>query len=165
LDASWDRAASNERMEERITNEFKKAEGKLTEDEKSGRLDIRYQTITNKHVIVELKRYGAKTEFNELTGQIRKYRSALRKSLETNFPNHHKDMPVEVICVVGTRPRSEETFENDEQSLRVLNARIVTYDELIDSTLKSYQDYLDAEKRISDLVAILNDIDKDFEIS
>jgi len=163
LDASWDRAATNMRMEERITTEFKEAENKLTDEEKSGRLDIRYQTITNKHVIVELKRYSAKTEFNELIGQITKYRSALRKALETNFPNHHKDMPVEVICVVGTRPRSEEPLETDEQALRVYNARIVTYDELIDAALKSYQDYLDAEKRVSDLVAILNDIDKDFE--
>ncbi len=43
--------------------------------------------------------------------------------------------------------------------LRPLNARWVTYDQLIDEALGSYQDYLDANERVSKLQAILDKLD------
>jgi hypothetical protein len=164
VDQSWDQARTNLRMEERVTTAFKKVEGRLTDEELKARLDIRYQDISGKHVIIELKRYSANVQFQPLMAQISKYRSALRKCLEVEYPNSHKDMPIEVICITGKKPRSEEPAEVDEHHLRAYNTRIITYNEIITNAFDTYRDYLKANERLSGLVTILNDIDKDFAI-
>jgi hypothetical protein len=164
IDSSWDQAMSNTRMEERVTTEFKRVEDKLTDDELKARLDIRYQHISEKHVIIELKRFSANVDFQTLMIQVSKYRTALRKSLKAYFPNFHESMPIEVVCVTGRRPHSEESAETDEQMLRALNTRIITYDEILTTAFNTYRAYLQANERLSSLVTILNDIDKDFAI-
>ncbi len=57
LHPSWERATSNSRIEEAVTKEFGRINARLSEEEKKGRIDIRYQTAAGKHVIVELKKY------------------------------------------------------------------------------------------------------------
>lgn len=56
LDPSWERATGAAYMEERVKTEFDKIDAKLTEEEKSGRIDLKYTTTSGKHVVVELKR-------------------------------------------------------------------------------------------------------------
>ena len=157
LDPSWERAATNSRMEETVTKEFENMKQKLTEKEKRARIDIRYQTVAGKHVIIELKRYSASISIYALLEQMDEYKKLLQTCLEYS-DNRYRDMPVEIICITGKRPRTEET----ERLLIAASARWLTYDELIDNALNSYQEYLNAEERISELISIINSLDEDF---
>src|SRR5579862_3057647 len=83
LHPSWERAASNARIEQAVTKEFDGISAGLTDEEKAARIDIRYRTAAGKHIIIELKKYGRKVTIEELLVQVRKYRDALRKCLDT----------------------------------------------------------------------------------
>ncbi len=164
LDPSWERAATNSRMEETVTKEFEKMEGILSEDEKRARIDIRYQTVSGKHVIIELKRYGSSIDVHTLSKQISKYKNTVEKCVENKFPEH-KRMPIEIICITGKRPSLSLPSQTVVEHLRAYNARYMTYDDLIENALNSYQDYLKAETRISELEKIFESIDEDFDTS
>ena len=147
LDPSWERAASNKRIEQAITTEFKGVDAKLTKDEKEGRIDIRYKTAAGKHIIIELKKYDRSVEATELLAQVRKYRSALEKCLKERFPAEPR--VIECICVIGTPPEPKDKEEENIRLLQTINARYITYDTLIQQTLDSYEQYLDKEKEVS----------------
>ncbi len=160
LDPSWERATTNERMEETVRGEFEKIDAGLTDAERAARIDIRFQTVSGRNVIIELKRYSVTVNVHDLTKQISKYKDALQKCLDKKFPN--KPRIIEIFCIMGSRPSGgdEDTVKNH---LAAYSARYMTYDELIDNALNSYQEYLNAEKRISDLASIIDSIDEDFD--
>ena len=158
LDPSWERAASNARMEETVMKEFDRVTNRLSDEEKRARIDIRYQSVSGSHVIVELKRYSRPVEFYSLLSQLRKYKDALQKCLSSKFGSF-AHLPIATVCITGSRDLSEE----EERHLITANVRWLTYDELIQNALMSYSEYLKAEKRISDLVQIIDSIDEDFD--
>ena len=157
LDPSWERAATKGRMEETVTKEFEKVKDRLSDEDRRARIDIRYQTVTGKHVIIELKRYSASISIYALLDQMNKYKKALQTCLEYS-DDRYRNMPVETICITGERPRTEET----ERLLIAAGARWLTYDELIDNARNSYREYLKAEEQISEKISIINSIDEDF---
>lgn len=59
-------------MEESVTQEFKKVDAGLSDEEKRARIDIRYRTAAGKHIIIEPKRYKVtvKFTFDRLTKKI-----------------------------------------------------------------------------------------------
>ena len=59
LDSSWERAEATERMETRVGKLFQEVSAGLTQEEKLGRIDIRYRKTAGQHVIIELKRPGS----------------------------------------------------------------------------------------------------------
>ncbi len=158
LDPSWERAATNARMEEVVTKEFDKVSAKLSDEEKDARIDIRYQTVSGNHVIIELKRYSRSFDLFALLRQLRKYKNALSKCLEKRFPEK-ADMPITTVCITGGRELTDE----DLGHLITAKVRWLTYDEVIDNAINSYREFLDAEKRMSELVKIIDSIEEDFE--
>ncbi len=162
LDPSWERAAFNSRKEQTINKEFKLKEGRLSEKQKRARVDIRYQTVTGKHVLIELKRYSVSTKLTELLEQVSLYKNTLQECLVEKFGEQYRNVPVEVICITGERPTSHYQLDEEEKLKLAAGVRCLTYDELIENALLSYNDYLQAEKRISDLVDIIESIDQDF---
>jgi phosphomevalonate kinase len=156
LHPTWERASTNARIEETVTKEWGKIDAKLTKKEKSGRIDIRYTTAANKHVIVELKKYDRSVSITELYKQIQKYRSALVKILENNFQTERPS--VETICILGSPP-TEGTQEEIDKTLGALNARFVLYDQLVAEALNSYSDYLKVSKTISELIGVIEKLD------
>lgn len=160
LNPSWERAAEgSERLEQSVLSEFDKVTKDLTEDEKKGRIDIRYKTSAGKHIIIELKRYepGYSVNVFQLAEQVDKYQSALKKCLKDIGKENE---PIESICIVG---KSEKVLKNmsiqkANSQLAPNNARILFYDQLIEDALNSYKDYLDREKevgKIKDLISKL----------
>ncbi len=146
LDASWDRATTgSERLEQSVTTEFNQITAKLTDDERKGRIDIRYRTSAGKHIIIELKRYQATYKFDyfDLARQVDKYISALNKCLE-NINEHNPY--IEAICVVG--PNALDDILKANEVLKPVRARVMTYDQLIEQALNSYKDYLDRNKEV-----------------
>ena len=77
------------------------------------------------------------------------------KCLDTKFPNESKI--IESICIVGTTPDGNP--EENQNLLKAINARYVTYDTLISETQNSYQDYLEITKRNEKLIDIIAKLD------
>lgn len=146
LDASWDRATrGSERLEQSVTKEFDAVSRTLTDEEKKGRIDIRYRTSAGKHIIIELKRYKTtyKLDVFDLAKQVNKYVKALEKCLKCVG---NSNPFVEAICIVGG-----DAFDDINEANSHLNSvkgRIMTYDELIDQALNSYRDYLEENKEV-----------------
>jgi hypothetical protein len=160
LDPSWERATETPYMEQVVEKEFEKINAKLTDEEKKGRVDIKYTTTSGKHVIVELKRATRHISSSEIIDQISKYRNALRKILQEQNRSHE---PIETVCVVG-RSLSDWSEENGrEESAKMLEAkrtRVVLYQELIQNAYKAYQAFLEKEEesgRIYNLIRSLDD--------
>ncbi len=141
LDPSWDRATETPTMEKSVTKAFQKISDKLSEDEKNGRLDIKYKKTSGKHVIIELKRGSVKISSNRLMEQVDRYIRALTKLLR----EAHESVSIEVICLVGADLSDWEDLERrqtSEKSMDARNIRVITYQQLIKDAEASYQSYL-----------------------
>lgn len=156
LDPSWERASTNARIEEAVTKEFNELDKKLTDEQRKGRVDIRYRTAAGKHIIIELKKYDASVDLFDLSKQIEKYRSALETCLREQFQQPHP--AIEVIVVHGRPLSGVDDHNRRDALLRDLNARAITYDVLIQQALESYRDYLQANQKISRISALLERI-------
>ena len=159
LDPAWERVTASEVME----SSMKKALGGviegLTDEEKRARLDITYRTTGNKHVIIELKRPEANTNIIGLFAQLKKYEDAASKVLK-GFDNEEL---IEIICVLGKPPKDWENPEERrviKESLEAFGARIVFYNQLIENAQKAYGDYVEKNKEITRLAALINKISK-----
>jgi hypothetical protein len=157
LDPSWERASTDKRMEESVTKEWKKLDAALTPDEKKGRIDIRYRTAAGKQIIIELKKYDRKVKTEELSTQIRKYKSALEKCLKKVYPEKDKHI-IEAIFILGSRPEPEEKDEENRRMLIAIDARYITYDQLIKQTRESYADYLEKNEKLSRIQRLVEKI-------
>ena len=160
LHPSWERAATVPRMEETVRSEFEKIDAGLTDKERRGRIDIRFQTVPGKHVIVELKRYGTRVSATDLVKQLRKYRGALKKCLRDKY--HGQPQDVECVAVLGAAPTPHEDPETNRRILEAIGARYVTYDELVQQAEASYEEYLEARTQASDLDDLLTALAHDF---
>lgn len=156
LDPSWERATSGTPlMETTIKTEWGKITAKLTDDEASGRRDIKYRTAAGKHIVVELKRATVKTDTYTLMRQVDKYRTALMKVLESVGK---ADEPVEGVCVVGVPLSDWDTPRGLEESRKLFatkNMRVVMYRQLIDEAFGAYQAFLDQSKEAGRIVEML----------
>ena len=159
LDPSWERVEASEVMEKRVGTLFREVDAGLSEEEKNARLDIKYRKTAGKHVIIELKRPDRSVSVYELGRQIEKYRSGLMKVLEAVGKPHE---PFEFVCLMG-RPPSEWSNPGGqtlvEDTLKVQNARYVSYDELLESSYQAYSDYLRQARVVKGLGKVIGAID------
>ena len=159
LDPSWERATRTERMEQRIYNALGGVYDSLTPDQRDARLDIYYATTGNKHVIIELKRANRLLDTTDLHGQITKYYGAAENVLADMG---RANEPLEFVCVIGRRLQDWDESANAElrgrNSLRALNARVVSYDQLIDNALEAYQDYIDRGNEAGRVYKLIKEI-------
>ena len=158
LDPSWDMATETPYLEQSVTTSFKKISDELTEEEKRGRLDIRYKKTSGKHVIIELKRGSVTTSTDSLIGQVNKYKRALRKQLRAANVNE----PIEAVCLVGKEPsdwEDAETRRDFENALKALHIRVITYQQLIRDAEVSYQQYLEKSKKRGRIKKLLDEIE------
>ena len=159
LDPSWDRATETPSMEENVRIAFDKISEEAKEEEKEGRIDIRYKKSSGKHIIIELKRARISTETSSLLGQVDKYRRAIKKQAE----DAGEDGPIETICLVGTKLKdwdSEKGKEESEKTLEAKNIRVITYQQLINDAEISYQNYIEKSKEKGRISRLLEAIDE-----
>ena len=163
LDPSWARAATNKRIEQTVKREFDAIEANLTDEERDGRIDIRYTCVTGRHVIVELKRSKTPVPVLKLIDQMAKYKSAVTKCLTTQ-DDEYKEMTTLVVSITGSPPSHPYMSEEEiTQTLKNQRIRCLTYDQLISRALISHDDYLEAEKTVSEFVSLIEDINEDFD--
>ncbi len=137
LDTSWERASTNERIEESVRKEFDEIDAGLSPEEKAGR--ARYSLPDrcgqeHHHRAEALQRYRHDGRFGR--GQIGKYRVVLQKCLAESFPDEPHE--IECIAVLG-KPPSDLKPEEVTATLAGINTRVVTYDTLIANAKRSYQ--------------------------
>jgi hypothetical protein len=157
LNPSWERPTEGtEIMEQKVEKEFGEVINSLSDDERKGRMDIKYRTAAGKHIIIELKRYMPSYNITPvmLYEQVKKYRSALEKCI---LATEGDNPPIEIIVVLG-HPLESEDYQEARDLLRRVQGRIIYYDSLIADSLKSYSDYLDKQKEISRIRSIIEKV-------
>lgn len=161
LDPSWEKATSTERMERRIYTALDGVYKMLPEEQRLSRLDIKYSTTGNKHVIIELKRASISFRAISLTEQLDKYRDA---SMQVLRSMGRSDEPLEFVCVIGKPLKDWESSEGFYKARRMLdsvNGRIATYDGLIDNALQAYDDYVEQEEHVGRIYKLIMSISQE----
>lgn len=156
LDPSWSFTPGTEVMEKTVQNAIGKVDKALTDAERRSRLDIKYTTVAGKHVVIELKRPGRRVATDRLELQIKKYWRALSKDLDSN--------DFEFVCVLGEKPVEWANSAEEARAKRAIddiNARIVTYTELIDRAEKAYAAYADNTKNVSSIHDLVDAMKKE----
>ena len=154
LDPAWERATGVADMERRVSEAL--------ERKRTLRIDIKYtkyRRVAAAHVIVELKRASVRLDKTDIEKQVRDYIDALRDEIQKS--PKEAALPIEAICIVGELPRGwedEERRKRDEESLRPLAIRVVTYDELIDNARSAYADFIEASQSSGELRSLIEKI-------
>lgn len=158
LDPSWDRATETPSMEKTVRADFERLSKTLSQQERDGRIDIRYKKTSGKHVIVELKRATVRTSSWQLGDQVQKYVDALRKQIE----EHQEHGPIETVCLLGQLPTdwNSQNQSQGELSLSTRGIRVMTYRSLINDAEKSYDQYLHKAEDRGRIKTLLDEIEK-----
>ncbi len=160
LDPSWERATETPYMEQQVTTEFGRIDADLSDEERRGRVDIKYKTISGKHVIIELKKADVAVTSKSLFNQIDNYRSTLQKLLVETGQYHD---PIEIVCVVGRKPTDWSEFNGRPTSDRILgaiNARVVMYQQLIENAMRAYSDFTQKQDKAGRVYKLIREIEE-----
>lgn len=154
LDPGWERATGSAVIEEALKTEYSIFASTLTDEQSKGRIDIRYRTNAGEHIIVELKRAGRVLSVVELLEQGDKYRDGLEKCLRQKngidyIPN------ISVVFVVGEDLKEHPRNEYIGSVLSSINARVVYYQQLINSAKSTYQEYMLKSEKVDKIENIL----------
>ena len=159
LDPSWDRATETPTLEKTVATAFEEIAANMSEEERRGRIDIRYKKAAGKHVIIELKRASILISDTELMRQVNKYKNALAKQLKMSG----EQVDIEVVCLVGRELEDwdiEEFRRSSHASLAAKNIRVVLYQTLIKEAELAYANYIEKNierGRIQELVAAIEE--------
>ena len=159
VDPAWERAEATEYMERRVDKLFDAVDAKLTDEQKAGRIDIGYRKTAGKHVIVELKRPERVVTTIELLEQIEKYRSGMEEILKEMGIG---DEPIEIVILLGKKPRDWASSNGQKRSDEMLNAqgaRVMFYATLMETAHRIYADYLDKRSDVDKLQKLMGAID------
>ncbi|MBC1186224.1 hypothetical protein HII27_10910 [Kluyvera sp. SCKS090646] len=158
LDPSWERIDGSPLMESRVNQEWDKIDAGLTDDERKGRMDIKYRSSAGKHIIIELKRASVLTSVATLVAQGNKYRQAVIKCAKTVDPSSTPS--IDVIFVLGREP-SDYSFDPSYTNLQLqsVNGRVVYYDGLINSAQNSYREYTEKQATVARIAEIVKKLD------
>lgn len=158
LDPSWERVTGETYIEQTLTNELKQ----INPDATSGaRIDIAYKTISGKHVIIEMKRPKVHPDIAILVDQGRKYQLATQQWYINNPASCPNGSPpqIDIIFLLGKgyelNPMNSQYISSQ---LLSINAKVMTYEDLITQSYQAYQEYLERKKEAAELSTIINSI-------
>lgn len=152
MDASWERPTADADMEKRFATKLDSERLGFSKNESLSRYDIKYLTVSGKDLLVELKKGGRQITFIELLEQVRKYHKIMNALAREVDP--HQTPNFEIIVLLGKLPSGYG--KEDIESLKPYNARVMTYNKLIDHAKASYKEYLDAQDKIAKIQRIVD---------
>ena len=160
LDPHWERTEGTESMEIGVKAIFDDVDAGLSDEEKNGRLDIKYRKTAGQHVIIELKRPERIIGIlDTVNNQIKKYYTGMYKLLDELNSTHE---PIEIVLLVGKEPREWRDTREREPAIGVLEqyrARVVFYNKLLDDAYKAYKEYLEQKAHVDRLAELIQAID------
>ena len=157
LDPGWERATDSEKMEQTLKKEFAEFAVGLSDDQSKGRIDIRYKNNAGQHIIVELKRANRVLTIFELAEQGAKYKEGLESCLRKKEGDNYKPN-VSIVFVLGREISGTNDLNMVKGILSSINARVVYYQQLIDSSRNSYGEYISRSEKVDSIEAILDGI-------
>lgn len=146
LDPSWERAQGSEIIERPVNAEFDKLKANLSDEERKGRMDIKYRKSNGEHVIIELKRADRVVSVQELVMQVRKYVTALKKCLKDRGRDNET---YQTIFVIGKPLRDEQEPDGLDfirDLLKSVNGVCLTYNQLVNSAYSGYSEYIETRR-------------------
>jgi hypothetical protein len=154
MDAAWERPTREKRKEKRFTDALKAKKLGLDRNQQLSRYDIQYLTVSGKDLVVELKRSGRKLTIPTIIDQVRKYADIMKTlakeksmSLTPNF---------DIIVLLGDLPAGYSL--DDENALKNYNARVITYEVLIEHARSTYGDYLRHQRKVERIQRIVDSL-------
>ncbi|MDH1445695.1 BbrUII/HgiDII family restriction enzyme [Comamonas aquatica] len=159
LDPGWERATDSERMEQTLKRDFGVFASDLDDDQSKGRIDIRYKNNAGQHIIVELKRAGRKLSTLELVQQGMKYKDGLEACLKKQHGDDYNPN-IAIVFVLGREVDEMPNLERVKGFLAPINARIVYYQQLIESAEQAYGEYLSRSEEVDSIDEILKELKK-----
>ena len=159
IDPAWERADNTEFMERRVDKLFDEIDATLTDEQKAARIDIGYRKTAGRHVIIEMKRPNVGTHTDDLSKQIRKYRTGLKQILKDT---DRENEPIEILVLLGKPPSDWSDIGGQEQSEEQLwtqKARVLFYDKLMDQAHRIYEEWLKGRAQVDKLQTLMSAID------
>jgi len=156
LDPSWEQATDEPADIEKSFQKIFQA-AKLTDNEKFGRVDIRFKRMSGLHIVIELKKPDRIVSLAELIAQVGKYRSAMEKGLAARA----LDEAFDIVVVLGRDVRNYDTpagRQTVRDTLAPHKARVVRYDELIDQAYAAYGSYLNEKDKAGRVLQLVDAI-------
>ena len=91
--------------------------------------------------------------------QVRKYNKAMKKISEQT----RKKKSFDILLIIGKIPSSisDNELTDFEKELDVYNARLLTFDQLVDSAKARYEEYLDTQRDITDFQLLVKRIEEE----
>lgn len=164
LDPSWERATSvTPSMERRVSTLFEDINANLSEEERKGRVDLRYCKTNGAHVLIELKRAKVKTNTIALIGQMKKYKSCLAKLIQASEEDKQQNPHIECIFVVGENLTDWDGYSGREESVKLfdsVNMKLFQYSQLLENAFKAYKEYMEADKTVSSIQKLIKSLDQ-----
>lgn len=159
LDPSWDRATGVSEMEVAVTSFLKTDKGLCTKEIEDARMDIVYREFGGTHVVIEMKRPNVPARVYRLLEQVDKYHSGLKAHLAQKYqrPNPF----IQVIILVDEEPDTwvdEDRKAKDLRQLDTADARILTYNGMLQKARSTYQQFLDHDAEVARLSGLLSRI-------
>lgn len=162
MEPSWDRATGVTEMEVAVTTFLKTDKGLCSKEIEEARMDIVYRDFGGTHVVIEMKRPSVKAQVYPLLGQVDKYRSGLKAHLAQKY---QKPNPfIQVIILVNEEPATWVDADRKGQDLRQLDtadARILTYNSMLQKALSTYQQFLAHDVQVERLSGLITRIQEE----
>lgn len=160
FDPSWDRGTEIPQVEITIKKYFDGVYNGFTKEEKDSRFDIAFKKVSNKHIVIELKKGDRSLSRDELYKQVSKYADAMEKAMNTTCPDDEYEIIVLLGKTIANMDVSSESYKMFISSIKPYHCRIMYYNELLANAEIMYRDFLEKNKEASSLGELIKRIDE-----
>lgn len=159
VDPSWGYKEHPTEFEFTLTKYLKEV---CPDSNEGARLDIAYTSTANRFIVLELKRPGLKVTMDALLEQGTKYSRALKQYFATNpgsSPVQGGPPLIDIVFLVEEQPVvSSYLREEYDGRLKLINASVRTYRDLVNQATAIYEDVIGATRKVSRIRSILDDL-------
>lgn len=155
VDSRWEYKQYETSTEKTLTKYLHNA---VPDTDEGARFDIGYRNTSGRFIVMELKKPGLTVNADKLINQGEKYYLALKEYFSQHpneSPTGEPDPYIDVIFVVDKSPNFHKLQDN---RLKEINGRVLTYQGIVRQAYSAYEDYLQASQSISKIDEILKDI-------
>jgi hypothetical protein len=159
VDSSWGYTDEATDYELRLTEHLRKA---CPDSKEGARLDIGYRNAAGRYVVIELKKPGLPVDIDRLIDQGTKYSRAMKQYFHENpgsTPGGAVEPAIDIVFLVDKQPTIPSFSRGEiDSKLNSINARITTYNDLVNQAMKIYDDYLQASRKADRIRLIVESI-------
>lgn len=157
VDPSWGYKENPTKYEVTLTEYLQKV---CPDTDEGARFDIAYTSTANRFIVLELKKPGLPVNMDKLLDQGTKYSRALKQYFHENpssSPTSNGSPIIDIVFIVEKRPVvSNIIAEEIDSRMKILNASIQTYSDLVNQATHIYEDYISVTHNTNKLRVILD---------